>query len=98
VTKAEQKIRAAREAAEAPTWENQIAFARNKTNEELKPHALVSIRNRHKCQTCYCCAALAVLDERAEKLIQAYRTKGGHLRTRPTPLDGEQRFDEEDDD
>jgi hypothetical protein len=49
----------------APTWENQLRHARALGSAELKRHAAVSAENRHRCQDCFCCAAWAVLEERA---------------------------------
>lgn len=42
------------------TWKEQ---ARRLPIEELKRHASVSANNRHKCQECFCCAALEVMRE-----------------------------------
>lgn len=47
-----------------PTWENQLWSARQEPTRELTRHASVSTQNRHRCQECYCCAALTVLEER----------------------------------
>jgi hypothetical protein len=48
------------------TWENQLRHAQSLATSELKRHAAVSAENRHRCQDCFCCAAWAVLEERAE--------------------------------
>jgi uncharacterized protein (DUF1330 family) len=57
---------AARKAAAAaePTWDNQIKHARTMHSDELQRHASVSTSNRHRCEDCFCCAALTVLEER----------------------------------
>lgn len=49
------------------TWENQLKAARNKPSSDLLRHALVSARNRHRCEDCYCCAAWTVIEERNPK-------------------------------
>lgn len=49
----------------APTWANQLREARKlarKDMDELKRHASVSSSNNHRCQVCFCCAALTVLE------------------------------------
>jgi hypothetical protein len=45
----------------APTCE-----ARKLETKELRRHAAVSTSNRHRCQECFCCAALTVIEERSE--------------------------------
>lgn len=47
-----------------PTWANQIEAARDLRSDELRHHAAVSRNNRHRCEDCFCCAALTVLEER----------------------------------
>ena len=47
-----------------PTWENQLTEARKLTSKDLQRHAAVSLDNRHRCESCFCCAAAAVLEER----------------------------------
>lgn len=49
----------------APTLWNQKREARKLPYAELRRHAGVSIDNRCKCRTCFCCACVAVLRERA---------------------------------
>ncbi len=47
-----------------PTWQNQLKFAEQLATEELKRHAAVSKDNLHRCEDCFCCAALTVLEQR----------------------------------
>lgn len=54
-----------------PTWENQLRAARKLPDSELRQHALVSTQNRHRCEDCFCCAALTVLEERHPQLTEA---------------------------
>lgn len=49
-----------------PTWENQLIAARKLPSRELRRHASVSLSNKHRCEDCFCCAALTVLIERGE--------------------------------
>lgn len=51
-----------------PTWNNQLIEARKLPTSDLTRHALVSTRNRHRCEDCFCCAALTVLEERNPQL------------------------------
>ena len=46
-----------------------ICEAHQLDGAELERHALVSVRNRHSCRECFCCACLHVLNfrERARK-------------------------------
>lgn len=48
-----------------PTWFNQLFHAhklfREKGRAEVERHARVSSDNGHKCKSCFCCAAHAVL-------------------------------------
>lgn len=46
------------------TWENQLKCARDLPSSDLKRHAAVSTDNRHRCEECFCCAAVVVLEER----------------------------------
>ena len=48
----------------APTWENQIWHAERLAIDDLRRHASVSLNNRHRCTSCFCCAALTVLERR----------------------------------
>ena len=51
----------------APTWATQLAAANKLADEntkELRRHASVSAENRHRCEGCFTCAALTVLEER----------------------------------
>jgi hypothetical protein len=52
-----------------PTWTNQLIEARKLPSYELRRHASVSTDNRHRCEDCFCCAALTVLEERHSDLI-----------------------------
>lgn len=47
-----------------PTWPNQLREARKLDSKELKRHASVSTNNVHRCEDCFCCAAVTVLEER----------------------------------
>lgn len=47
-----------------PTWENQLIEARKLPTVDLLRHASVSTNNRHRCEDCFCCAALTVMEER----------------------------------
>lgn len=51
-----------------PTWENQLWHARQQPSYELRRHAQVSTDNKHRCEGCFCCAALTVLEERHPEL------------------------------
>lgn len=51
-----------------PTWANQLWHARQMESHELRRHATVSTHNRHRCEDCFCCAALTVLEERHSEL------------------------------
>lgn len=48
----------------APTWGNQLAHARRLSTDDLRRHASVSLNNHHRCEDCFCCAALTVLEQR----------------------------------
>lgn len=50
-----------------PTWENQLKEAEKLPDSDLERHASVSTKNRHRCQDCFCCAALTVLECRREE-------------------------------
>lgn len=54
-----------------PTWENQLAEARKLPDSDLQRHASASIDNRCTCQSCFCCACVAVKRERRAALIAA---------------------------
>ena len=47
-----------------PTWENQLHAAHQLPTPELARHAAVSIDNHHRCEDCFCCAALTVIEIR----------------------------------
>ncbi len=47
-----------------PTWVNQLIEARKLDSRELERHARISFDNRHRCEDCFCCAALTTLEER----------------------------------
>lgn len=36
---------------------------------ELARHAHVSTRNRHRCRSCFCCAAVSVLEDRRDRRV-----------------------------
>ena len=56
-----------------PTWENQLWHAEQlntlEKRAELRRHASVSRDNRHRCEDCFCCACLKVL-ERYERFTR----------------------------
>ncbi len=54
-----------------PTWTNQLIEARKLPDYDLRRHASVSTDNRHRCEDCFCCAALTVLEERHPGLTTA---------------------------
>lgn len=58
----------ARQDRSEPTWENQLWHARKMSDNDLAPHASVSVDNRHRCEDCFTCAALTVLEERNPQL------------------------------
>jgi len=51
----------------SPDFNSWKVEARRLTPEELVRHASVSIDNRHKCQECFCCACVEVLQEPVSK-------------------------------
>lgn len=48
-----------------PTWKNQLIEANKMSTADLERHAAVSTGNNHRCEDCFCCAALTVIEERA---------------------------------
>lgn len=56
---------------QVPTWNNQLIAARAMRSLDLRRHAAVSVDNRHRCQDCFCCAAVEVLEART----RAWRNK-----------------------
>ena len=50
-----------------PTWQNQLHFARQLDDKELRRHARVSIDNNHRCMDCFCCACVEVMRERTSR-------------------------------
>ena len=44
-----------------PTWAQMIEQAKWLAPKERERHALVSMRNNHQCQSCFCCACWYVI-------------------------------------
>ena len=49
------------------TWGGLLEQARDLPDAELRQHALVSSYNRHRCQSCFCCACLTILESREDE-------------------------------
>lgn len=46
---------------EIDTWQEMLRSARALPLREIQRHALVSIRNRHSCRSCFTCACAVTL-------------------------------------
>lgn len=56
------------------TWEEHLQQANQKSDFELAKYAMSSVYYRHRCEACYACATLTVLEKRHPALMNESET------------------------